>query len=175
MLNQLFAQPAAERTIATVVHEAVHQVAYNGGFQVRLADNPKWVSEGMAMFFEAPDARSPGGWGYIGKANFYQLQKFRMFMSRRPPDSLTTLVSDNSRFTDKEITVEDAYAESWALTYYLLKAEANAYSAYMQELAQLPPLGDSTPRERIDLFKKHFGDDMSKLDAQFINFMRKVR
>src|SRR5690349_23883131 len=42
-------------SVATVVHEAVHQLAFNTGLQVRYADNPMWVSEGLAMYFETPD------------------------------------------------------------------------------------------------------------------------
>ena len=54
LISQAFAQPGAERTLATNVHEAVHQLSFNTGLQVRLADNPLWFSEGMAMFFETP-------------------------------------------------------------------------------------------------------------------------
>ncbi len=173
MLNQLFLQPQAERTVATVVHEAVHQIAYNSGLQVRLADNPKWVSEGMAMFFEAPDIKNPRGWGTIGKINNHQLMQFRQYLGQRPSDSLTTLISDDKRFGDKDSVVA-AYAESWALTYYLLKAQEKEYVAYMKELGQLRPLGESQARERVELFQKHFGD-ISKLDESFVNFMRRQR
>lgn len=175
MLMQLFSQPQAERTVATVVHEAVHQIAYNCGLQVRLAENPKWVSEGMAMFFEVPDPKSSVGWGTIGKVNPYQLIQFRKYMSNRPADSLTTLVSDDSRFTGAAEQVLAAYAESWALTYYLMRAQKKNFAAYLGELSQLKPLGESAetdPRQRIDTFKKHFGSNMAKLDADFIKFIR---
>lgn len=174
MLTQLFSQPQAERTVATIVHEAVHQIAYNTGFQIRLADNPKWVSEGIAMFFETPDVNNARGWGTIGKINHYQLLQFARYMQRRPSDSLTTLISDDSRFADKD-TVADAYAESWALTYYLLKAHSDEYADYMKALAKLPPLGEGDARQRVELFKEHFGDDLAKLDQQFITFMRRQR
>ncbi len=172
MLMQLFAQPLAERTVATVVHEAVHQIAYNCGLQVRLADNPKWVSEGMAMFFEVPDAKSNVLWGTIGKVNPFQLVQFRKFMANRPADSLTTLISDDSRFSGASEDVRAAYAESWALTYYLMKAQKKNFAAYLAELGQLKPLGETDPRQRMELFKKHFGSNLGKLDADFIKFMR---
>src|SRR6516165_385823 len=38
--------------IATVIHEATHQIAFNSGVHVRKADNPLWLLEGMAMYFE---------------------------------------------------------------------------------------------------------------------------
>ena len=174
MLMQLFAQPQAERTVATVVHEAVHQIAYNCGLQVRLADNPKWLSEGMAMYFEVPD-KSSVGWGTIGKVNPYQLTQFRKYLSSRPTNSLTTLVSDDSRFAGAADGVLAAYAESWALTYYLIKAQKKNFAAYMSELRQMKPLGETDPRQRIELFKKHFGSNLTKLDADFIKFIRVQR
>ena len=174
MLTQLFSQPQAERTVATIVHEAVHQIAYNSGLQVRLADNPKWVSEGLAMFFETPDVNNPRGWGTVGKVNYHQLQQFRHYLTRRPSDSLTTLISDDSRFASKD-TIAGAYAESWALTYYLLKAHGDKYADYAKELATLRPLGESNARQRIELFQKHFGEDMLKLDSQFVSYIRRLR
>ncbi len=175
MLMQLFAQPQAERTVATVVHEAVHQIAYNCGLQVRLADNPKWVSEGMAMFFEVPDPKSSVGWGAVGKVNPYQLVQFRKYFSSRPADSLTTLVSDDERFSGAADQVLGAYAESWALTFYLMKAQKKNFAAYLSELGQLKPLGETDPRQRIELFKKHFGSNLAKLDADFIKFIKAQR
>lgn len=174
MLTQLFSQPQAERTVATVVHEAVHQIAYNCGLQTRLADNPRWVSEGLAMFFESPDVNNPKGWGTIGKVNRYQLQQFRSYLANRPNDSLTTLISDERRWTNAA-TRTGVVAESWALTYYLMKAKSDEFVAYLKELALLPPLGETDSRQRIELFRKHFGEDLNKLDAQFIAFMRRQR
>ena len=126
------------------------------------------------MFFETPDVHSPRGWGTIGRANIHQLQQFRHYLGRRPSDSLTTLISDDTRFAGKD-TVAAAYAESWALTYFLLKSQGDKYAQYAKEMATLRPLGESDARQRIELFKKHFGDDMTKLDTQFINYMRRLR
>ncbi len=69
LVQRILAQPDAERNVATIVHESVHQLSYNSGLQVRMADNPIWVSEGLAMFFETPDLSSTNGWGSIGKVN----------------------------------------------------------------------------------------------------------
>ena len=53
-INQLLARPEAERMVATVIHEATHQIAFNCGLQTRFADVPLWVSEGVAMYFKRP-------------------------------------------------------------------------------------------------------------------------
>ncbi len=41
-------------TEATIVHEAVHQLAFNTGVHERLAENPLWLVEGFATMFEQP-------------------------------------------------------------------------------------------------------------------------
>ena len=115
------------------------------------------------MFFEAPDVKSARGWGTIGKINHYQLIQFRQYLSQRSADSLSTLISDDARFSGEKDQVLGAYAESWALTYFLMKKYSDNYAAYLSELGQLAPLGESKPRERVNLFKKHFGEDLAKL------------
>ena len=57
LLAEIFSRPEAERQIATILHEACHQIAFNTGLQTRLGDYPLWVSEGIATFFEATDLR----------------------------------------------------------------------------------------------------------------------
>ncbi len=174
VIQQILSQPQAERTVATMIHEAVHQLAYNSGLQVRLADNPLWLSEGIAMFFETPDAYSPKGWGAIGKINPHNMRLFAQYVPQRPADSLLTLISQDQRLRDAE-TSSQAYPESWALTYYLMTLKNKQFVAYLKELADQPPLaGESSDRERIELFKKHFGADLTELDKDFINFYRRM-
>ncbi len=48
--------------VGTMVHEAVHQLAFNSGLQVRMADNPVWFSEGLALYFEQIVPRSATLW-----------------------------------------------------------------------------------------------------------------
>ncbi len=172
VIRQILSQPQAERTVATIVHEAVHQLAYNSGLQVRLADNPLWLSEGLAMFFESPDANSSKGWGAIGKVNTHNLRLFAQFVPTRRADSLLTLIGDDKRLRDAA-TAGQAYPESWALTYFLMTTKSKQFVAYLKELAEQPPLGEVPQRERIEQFKKHFGQDLEELDKELINFYRR--
>ncbi|MCA9192218.1 MAG: DUF1570 domain-containing protein [Planctomycetales bacterium] len=174
VINQILSQPQAERTVATIVHEAVHQLSYNCGLQTRLADNPLWLSEGLAMFFETPDVSNSKGWGAIGKVNLYNYQLFAQYLKRRSSDSLTTLIADDDRFRNAE-SAKDAYAESWALTYFLMKSRAREFSKYLQEMSQLPPLGEVDARQRLDTFRKYFGDDLASLDREFLNYLKRLQ
>ena len=172
VIAQIKSQPRAERTVATIVHEAVHQISYNSGLQVRLADNPRWLSEGLSMFFESPDFSSTTGWS-IGKMNYYNLRGFSSYMRTRHPGSLVTLIADDSRLLDGK-TAQFAYNESWALTYFLMKTKKREFADYLKELATLKPLDETSPRDRIDMFKNYFGDDLEKLDKRFIQYMATV-
>ncbi|MFG0267970.1 MAG: DUF1570 domain-containing protein [Rhodopirellula sp. JB055] len=169
-----FRVPNLERNIATIIHEATHQLAYNCGLQTRFADNPMWVSEGMAMFFESPDFSNPRGWRGIGRVNVVNLGRFRRYLPSRPEDSLATLLSDDSRFRSAA-TAEDAYGESWALTYFLLKTQRKEFVAYLQKLSESKPLDERTPRERIEDFESSMGMGLEEIDRKFLTYMRRVR
>ncbi len=172
-INQILSQPGAERTVATIVHEATHQLAFNSGLQVRYADIPLWVSEGIAIYFETPDLKSAKGWRNIGGVNRLNLINFRKFLRTRPAGALPTLLSDDKRFRD-QAHAADAYAESWALTYFLLQTRKDDFVKYLQAMAEQGPLVEQSAADRIALFQKHFGEDLAALDAEFLRFMRGV-
>ena len=171
-INVILSQPGAERTVATIVHEATHQVAFNSGLQVRYADIPFWVSEGIAIYFETPDLSSSKGWRKIGGVNRVNLVNFRRLLKNRE-QGLETLLAGDQRFRDPA-KAADAYAEAWALTYFLLRTRGEDYVKYLQALAQYAPLGEQSADERLAEFKKHFGDDLPKLEAEFLRYMRGV-
>ncbi len=111
-INQMLARPEAEAMVATIIHEATHQIAFNCGLQTRYADIPLWVSEGLAVYFETPDLSSAKGWRTIGDVNRVRLDRFREYLGRRPAHSLLSLISDDKRFRDPRQAL-DAYAEAW--------------------------------------------------------------
>ena len=67
------------------------------------------------------------------------------------------MLADSRRFRDPRTAV-DAYADAWALNYYLIKYEPKAYTAYLKMLAEKPPLIEDDPQTRLAEFRKHFGD-----------------
>lgn len=159
--------------VATVVHEATHQIAFNSGLHTRLADNPLWLTEGMAMYFETPDLRSKTGWKTIGALNRTRLSRFREYLKRRPADSLQTLIGSDARFTQAE-TALDAYAEAWALSYFLIKSKPAAYVNYLTRIAAKPRLVWNSPAERLEDFRESFGD-LETLDAEFLQHLQRLR
>ena len=163
----MLARSDAERTIATIVHEATHQIAFNCGLHTRFSDCPMWFSEGLAVYFEVLD-RSKGT--TIG-LNRVRLPQFQKYLRRRPSDSLETLLTDDKRLRDAK-QAENSYAEAWALTYFLLHKHPDRYVDYLKTLAEKKPMVWDTADQRLAEFKAAFGGDLKKLDAEFVRFAK---
>ncbi len=164
---------SAAFNVATIVHEATHQIAFNSGLHVRFADNPLWLTEGMAMYFETPDPGGGHDWRTIGQINRPRYNRFQSYLRRRPRNSLSTLVSQTERLTDSH-KAADAYAEAWALTYFLNEKHPDEYVAYLKRLATKQPLIWDEPEARLADFKAAFGDKLPALDAEFLRVMRSL-
>lgn len=141
--------------IATVIHEAVHQLSFNIGLQTRYADNPAWFSEGLAMYFETPDLEAQAGWRTIGKLNTSRLVQYRNLASVRPLE-IRSLIATDDRFRDPTTAI-DAYAEAWALHYYLVETQKDKYDNYLKGLGAKQPLKWDTPDQRVAEFEAAFG------------------
>jgi uncharacterized protein DUF1570 len=172
-INQMLSQPAAVPLVATIVHEATHQIAFNCGMQTRYADIPLWMCEGMAVYFESPDLTSSRGWRGIGRVNYPRLKRFRENLSSWHDGSLEEMLRDSRRFRDPQ-TALDAYADAWAFNYYLIKYEPKSYAAYLKVLAEKQPLMEDDPQTRLAEFREHFGD-LRKLEQDFLKQMSRVK
>ncbi len=173
-INQLLSRPEAERTVATIIHEATHQIAYNCGFHTRLSDVPLWVNEGLANYFETPDLSRGKGWRTIGAVNYFRLEGFRDYLTRRTDRSLESLIVDDRRFRDPR-QAADAYSEAWALNYYLLQKHAKKYHAYLAGLSKKRPMVWDSPEERLHEFKTTFGLDLREFDEEFVRYLERVK
>jgi hypothetical protein len=172
-INQMLSQPAAVPLVATIVHEATHQIAFNCGLQTRYADIPLWLCEGMAVYFEAPDLASSRGWRGIGRVNYARLERFQKNLPDWNEDSLESLLRADDRFRNPQTAV-DAYADAWALNYYLIRYESDAYADYLKLLSKKRPLMQDEPAGRLAEFRKHFGD-MDRLEQKFLRQMSRAR
>lgn len=169
--------PGDERwaeTASTVIHEATHQTAYNVGVHRRFSPIPRWVSEGLATMFEARgvyDARSyDRGADRINRGRLYDLQND--VLPNKSVGTVASFVSSNQMFDRKPIS---AYAQAWALTYFLAETRPQAYSAYLERLAARPLFQEYSPAERVADFRRAFGGDLELLDSQFVSFAKDLR
>lgn len=172
-INQMLSRPDAAWAVATIIHEATHQIAYNCGLQTRYADIPLWFNEGLATYFETPDLSSSKGWRTIGAVNPMRLTHFREYERNRPTDSLVTLVSTND-WRDDANRKNDPYAEPWALTYFLMRQRPKQYLTYVKMLSEKKPLIYADDQTRLREFQQAFGD-VKQLDTEFVRQMAKVR
>lgn len=149
---------AAPFNVATMVHEATHQLAFNSGMHTRYADNPRWLTEGMAMFFEVPDLDSRTGWKTIGRVNALRLRDYRE-TTRQPRTtvSLLELVQSDERFLNPN-QAKGAYSASWGLMFFLLKTRPDETVAYLQTIAKKPRLIADLPADRLREFECAFGE-----------------
>lgn len=170
----LLSQPEAVPLVATIVHEATHQIAFNCGLQKRLVDNPAWLGEGLAMYFETPDLASNRSWSGIGKVNY---ERWNLFLDNYHAGKLGTLKSlivDDSRIRNPRMAV-DAYAESWAWTYFLIKWHPKKYTAYLKMLREKQVLSSDDPITRLSDFQKHFGKNLGELEDDFFRRMSRIK
>ena len=173
-IRQLLSQPASERNVATMIHEATHQLAYNTGLQTRYAGNPFWVAEGLAVYFESPDLRNTTGWRTIGRVNRFRLQEFTRQLPTRSPNRLAQLLADDALFRNSG-TASAAYADAWGLNYYLFRKKPKDYVAYLTELSKMSPLQAPSAEDRLEQFRRFFGSDLERLDKDMTAYLRRIR
>jgi hypothetical protein len=154
----------------TIIHEATHQTAFNTGVHTRFAGVPRWLCEGLATLFEArgvwdgsshlPDSER------INRRQLAAFQKFRR--SRRQDGTLPELLATDRLFRSDE---EGAYAESWALTYYLSETRPRLYSEYLAKTASHPAFEDYSAADRVAQFQDIFGENLKMVEIEFLRFM----
>ena len=173
-INRLLARPEASRNVATIVHEATHQIAFNCGMHARTADIPLWVTEGMAVYFETPDLTSQRGWRTIGKTNRPRLAEYRRGAAQRGDDSLETLVASDERFRDAK-TAGAAYAEAWVLTHFLMNSRPKQYVAYLKQLQAKEPQIFDDGAARLKQFGEVMGGSPRSLNSALQAYSKRLR
>jgi hypothetical protein len=171
-INDALSTPAAEPLVATIVHEATHQISFNCGLQTRLVDNPLWMSEGLAVFFETPDLSSSRTWSGI-KVNYSRWDRFVANYDAGLTPPLERLVADDELFRDPNTAV-DSYAQAWAWNYFLIKWHPEEYAAYLKTVAAGEMLAPADPKKRLADFRKHFGADLDALEDDFYRRMQRI-
>lgn len=172
-LGQILSQPAAIPMVATIIHEGTHQLMHNRGMQTRMADRPLWLNEGMAIYFEAPSLRNSKGWQRPGLPHPTRLAAFRRSLPTRAADSLETLIKTDDRFLGETAVI--AYAESWALNYFLINKKRKEFTSYLKMMSEKKVSVPVGPEERLADFRKYFGDSIESLDKEFLAFVARMR
>lgn len=153
-------------TEATIVHEAVHQLAYNTGIHERLSSNPVWFVEGLATMFEQPavyDLRTAQS-TIVGRMLPDRVARLRPVLADRTylPQYLQDLVTSDDLFRQD---AQLAYDLSWALCFYLAERMPTEFREFYTLLSRRP-FGSYSAGERSQDFRRAFGPDLDLLAIQ---------
>ncbi len=145
---------------AIIFHEYVHALTSGGAIPPSL---PTWLSEGLAEYFSSFEVTSGGKKGRLGAA----VASHARLLRERPLAPLETLlaVDQTSPFyveTDKKSLF---YAESWALTHYLLRPgeRRSQFHRFIDALAQ------GNPADRS--FRQAFQTDYATIERELKNYI----
>ncbi len=158
----------------TVVHETIHQAAFNTGVHNRLCAVPRWTTEGFAMLFESSGFRKnepnqPTS-SRVNKRRLADLKK--MIQSGRTRDTLETLLRNDRIFvTDADL----AYSLAWGLSFYLAEKETDKYLKFVIADANANEFRNYTPDQRVKFFLETFGTDFDTLERRLRKYILKLR
>ncbi len=161
--------------IEVVSHEATHQMAGNTGLFPRDVRIPRWVHEGLAAYFEAPNDAT---WAGLGAVNEQRLDWYRALAANdREHSSLDFIVGDRifSQSGGIHSNILHAYGQAWALTHFLVERHFDKLMQYYQRLGQLPPDTPIPSDVLNDLFEEVFGEDRDHLESEWRDYMRSLK
>jgi hypothetical protein len=157
----------------TIIHEATHQTAFNVGVHRRLAEQPRWLGEGLATMFEAPglwNAKSTHA--RKDRINRGRLNDFRYLLDKRSPSAIPRLVASDKDF---ERDAAAAYAEAWTLSFFLCETRPQEYCDYLERVGARKAFSKYSAKQRVADFARYFGSDFKQLDAEMLRFVEDLK
>ncbi len=154
----------------TIVHEAIHQMAFNSGVHSRYAMPPRWVAEGLGTLFEARGVSNSDRFAKQSeRINQYRFQDFKKYVAqRRATGALAEFIASDRVF---QSDAEAAYGEAWALTFYLFETQPKRYVDYLQKTAARSHFVEYRAPERLADFQEFFGKDLRLVESRYLRFM----
>ncbi len=168
--NSILRNPQASSLIATLVHEATHQLAFNAGLHVRLSPTPVWLSEGIATYFETPDLTNSRGWQSIGAINEARLE---LILKQFTPGLISRFIVEDEPFHNPDEALL-AYAHAWALVSFLATMRREDFCKYIANSKKKAPLELDSPSERLNEFKNAFHSEPDDLEPAIIQYLNAI-
>jgi tetratricopeptide (TPR) repeat protein len=134
-----------EHAFANVYHEYTH-------YMLRKADGwlPLWLNEGLAQFYENTDIDDKTAW--LGQSNAEALHCLRI--NDLLPIATLLAIDSKSPYYHDEQKGSIFYAESWALTHYLIVLDRTTESHHVHDYAQAVAQGE----DAVTAARQSFGD-----------------
>lgn len=160
-------------TEATIVHEAVHQLAYNTGVHERLFSHPLWFVEGLATMFEVPAVYDDSA-ARAGTIDRIYLSRAAEVFNLVDHDSaslaqlLDDLISGDHLFRSHP---REAYALAWAMTFYLSERMGKQYFDYISLQRQRGFEPYSSENRQLD-FRRAFNSSPQQLAPHILQIIK---
>ncbi len=144
---------ALERLNQVVTHEGAHQLLFERGVQLPNVLYPKWVSEGLAICFEASAISEPFG---PRQRSALRLRDWNRLILEDRPEQLAALVSRTSqpRYGDE---LSRFYTQSAALVAWLLEHRRTEFAQYLDWFRVDGQGRRLSPEQQLEVFERFFG------------------
>jgi hypothetical protein len=158
----------------TLIHEASHQTAFNTGVHNRWSMPPRWVAEGLGTLFEARGVYDAAHYtSQTDRLNRGRLDAFKNYAyGDRKRGNLAAIISSDRQFGSDP---NGAYAEAWALTFYLSETEPRKYFDYVAKTASHAPFVEVKGPERLADFTSIFGEDLALIEAKMLRYLKELK
>lgn len=173
-----------------IQHEAAHQLLFNLGVHPRGANNPSWLTEGLACQFEVPQI---GRGKVLMGINQVRLGDFREALGADASAQTVTadavrqaaidgnfvtlkaLISRQGAFGGSGNQQAYRYAQAWALVYYLDRAWHDDFVTYIRGLSSRRAGQPVEPEHEIAAFAASFGEPDAAYEQTWIKYMLRLR
>jgi hypothetical protein len=139
--------------VATVVHEAVHQLMFNTGLQSFEVASPVWIAEGLATAFETDVTSRAFGPDHDYRPRREEFETLRAQGRLMPLRDLVAMTSLDGAGEDR---IHLVYHQSYGLVTWLARARRQQLAAYLDRLRRLEDEGPEP--SWIGIFEESFGD-----------------
>ena len=158
----------------TLIHEAVHQTAFNTGIHERYAFTPKWTLEGLACMFEAKGVHNSIYYStQEDRINKGRLASLKYFYSGNVAQGKLKKFITGDRYFKTNTPL--AYAYSWGLTFFLAENYPTEFFNFIRADGTRDPFREFDAAARLSAFKKAFGSDLKGLEKRLERFIRNLR
>lgn len=151
--------------VATIIHEAAHQLLFHTGVQSGAVPPPIWISEGLATAFETDSPSGAFGPDFEYPA---RRDRFRELMATGAMLPLRDIVRwDEVPSSDSEV-IDALYHQAYALTTWLFRARRGELRSFLIAIRDAPPRSDA---DRLAAFERAFGP-VDRLEKQWLRAER---
>jgi hypothetical protein len=158
---------------ATMIHEAAHQSAYNVGIHTRFGIVPLWISEGLALMFEADGVTNTLTYtdqkDRINRDRLVVLKKY--YADSRAQGKMKAMITGDALFDDDPSL---AYALAWGMTFFLAESYPRQYFKFLAADGNREEFTDFDRSQRLTAFQRAFGTDLDDLEKRLERFVDKL-